>query len=95
MGETIGGRSAPTHLEMVERLIRAQFKGLLNAMNENTKIGDFAKMIELHRKLAPDQSDQKEFWDMIEKIRQDDLPPDSASRGLEPESGTENVGEEQ
>jgi hypothetical protein len=39
------------------------------------KVGDLLKMIELKNKLLPDNSNQKEFWKMMEQIRRRKLPP--------------------
>lgn len=37
-------------------------------------------MVELRRKLAPGDSDQKRFWKMLEKIRRETLGRDEVKR---------------
>lgn len=37
-------------------------------------------MVELRRKLAPGDSDQKQFWKMLEKIRRETLGQDKVKR---------------
>ncbi len=38
--------------------------------DENAKIGDLLKMIELRHKLTPGGAGQKRFWKLVEEIRQ-------------------------
>jgi len=45
----------------------------LESFKGNAKLGDFIKMIEMRRKLAPSDTEQKKFWNMLEKIRQETL----------------------
>jgi hypothetical protein len=40
---------------------------------EELKLGDWLKMIELKRKLAPSDTVQKKFWEKLEQIRQEEL----------------------
>ena len=61
----------PENLSMLDDLIKRCYRELLKSMKENPKLGDFIKMIELRRKLAPDDSEQKRFWKMLEKIRRE------------------------
>jgi hypothetical protein len=42
-------------------------------VKENVKMGDFIKMIEFRRKLAPAESEQKKFWAMLDKVRKEVL----------------------
>lgn len=37
-------------------------------------------MVELRRKLAPGDADQKQFWKMLEKIRRETLEQDEVKR---------------
>lgn len=60
-------------LEVLDKLIANYYKQLLKHGDEKVKLGDVLKMIELKRKLSPDNSDQKKFWKMINKIRKDNL----------------------
>ena len=52
--------------EMIERYIRE----LVEHSEENAKIGDLIKMIELRHKLTPGGADQKRFWKLVDEIRQ-------------------------
>jgi hypothetical protein len=63
----------PDDLSMLDELIRRCYRELKNIIEQNPKLGDFIKMIELRRKLAPSDADQKEFWRMLEQIRQEEL----------------------
>ena len=58
---------------MLDDLIKLQYRGLLKSIEENAKLGDFLKMVELRRKLTPDDSEQKRFWKMLAKIRREAL----------------------
>lgn len=66
----------PEDLSMLDDLIKRCYRELLKSVEENAKLGDFIKMIELRRKIAPDDSNQKKFWTMLEKIRRETLPID-------------------
>jgi hypothetical protein len=61
-------------------LIRRCYRELLKSIEEHAKLGDFLKMVELRRKLAPGDSDQKQFWKMLEKIRRETLGRDEVKR---------------
>ncbi|MEA3296556.1 MAG: hypothetical protein U9R56_01685 [candidate division Zixibacteria bacterium] len=61
----------PENLSMLDDLIRRCYRELLKNIEENAKLGDFIKMIELRRKLSPGDSDQREFWKMLERIRRE------------------------
>ena len=65
---------------MLDDLIRRCYGELLKSIEEHAKLGDFLKMVELRRKLAPGDSDQKQFWKMLEKIRRETLGRDEAKR---------------
>jgi hypothetical protein len=64
----------PEDLAMLDELISQCYGELLRSVKGNAKLGDFIKMIELRRKLAPKDSDQREFWDMLDRIREKMLP---------------------
>jgi len=66
----------PDDLSMLDDLIRRYYRELLRSVEEHVKLGDFIKMIELRRKLAPSDSEQKRFWRMLERIRQEALRQD-------------------
>ncbi len=63
----------PTNLNMLDQLITKCFGELLDTVAKNIKLGDFLKMIELRRRLAPSDADQKKFWDLLEQVRRDKL----------------------
>ena len=65
---------------MLDDLIRRCYQELLKSIEEHPKLGDFLKMVELRRKLAPGDSDQKQFWKMLEKIRRETLGQDKVKR---------------
>ena len=69
----------PDDLKMLDELIRCSHQKLLESLEKHVKLGDFIKMIELRRKLAPGDSDQKQFWRMLERIRQEELAGDGAT----------------
>ena len=58
---------------VLDDLIGKAFKALDNEMEKNPKLGDLLKMIELRRKLLPNEEDQKQFWASLERIRQKNL----------------------
>ncbi|UCE25534.1 MAG: hypothetical protein JSU74_05665 [Candidatus Zixiibacteriota bacterium] len=68
-----------TSVEIVEdvvtltRLINKYGNQLLKDAEENAKVGDLIKMIELKRKLMPTDPDQREFWNMLDRIRRETL----------------------
>ena len=66
----------PEDLALLDDLIKECYRELFKNIKENAKLGDFLKMIELRRKLAPAESDQKKFWNMLDKIRRDTLSSD-------------------
>ena len=70
----------PDNLSMLDDLIRRCYEELLKSIQEHAKLGDFLKMVELRRKLAPGDSDQEQFWKMLEKIRREALGQDQVKR---------------
>jgi hypothetical protein len=60
----------PNDLELLDDLIRKCCAELCKSTKMNAKLGDFIKMIELRRELAPAKSDQQKFWEMLEGVRQ-------------------------
>ena len=59
---------------MLDDLIARCWRGLKERIEDDAKVGDLIKMIELKRKLTPADSDQKKFWRMLDNIRKDTLP---------------------
>ncbi len=60
-------------LDVLDNLIKKYCKHFENKIDEKAKIGDLLKMIELKRKLSPENSEQKKFWKMLNKIRKENL----------------------
>jgi len=60
-----------TSLQMLDELIKKHYEMLKGKKIKDVKIGDFLKMIEVRRKLAPVDADQREFWSMLEKVRKE------------------------
>jgi len=63
----------PENLTMLDDLLARYYRELLKSIEEKPKLGDFIKMMELRHKIAPNDSDQKGFWKMLEKVRRDTL----------------------
>ena len=88
------GRDLPQDLSTLDDLIKLYYSKLLKDIEKNAKLGDFLKMIELRRKLAPDDSEQKRFWKMLAKIRREALsgketgkPVSARKKGTKKKSG--------
>jgi hypothetical protein len=75
MPGTHDGTQPESSLDMLDQLIEEHYNGLKGKIGQSAKIGDFIKMIDLRRKLAPADVDHREFWSMLEKIRQETLRP--------------------
>jgi hypothetical protein len=74
-------------LSMLDDLIKRCYQELLKSFKENVKLGDFIRMIEMRRKLAPSDTDQKKFWSMLEKIRQKTLGKAEGNTGKRTRKG--------
>ncbi len=65
----------------IEQKLFSEFKILIKDCLENInqrdkkdiKVGELIKMLELYSKLSPRESGHKEFWDMLDKIRNESL----------------------
>ncbi len=69
---------------ILDDFIGQYYRGLLDRLKEdpaNYKLGEFLKMIELRRKLNPDDAAQKQFWSMLERIRQERLGEATSAAG--------------
>lgn len=62
-------------IDDLDELIRLMIQQIKSAITKHTKVGDLIRMIELRYKLLPDNSSQKDFWKMMERIRQEKLRP--------------------
>ncbi len=69
-------------MELLDDFIAKYYKKLINKLEEeeNIKLGDWLKMIELKRKLTPADADQKKFWKMLDKIRRETLAEQNPSK---------------
>jgi hypothetical protein len=59
-------------LDILEDL-RNKLYEAINMNESQTKVGDLLKVIELKRKLSVEGKGEKRFWDMVNKIRQEEL----------------------
>jgi len=73
------------NLRLLDDLIRRCYDGLKGEIDEKPKVGDFLKMIELRRKLTPEDSTQKELWKLLEKARRDVLAKKDSTDNSEPD----------
>jgi hypothetical protein len=71
--KTSASENRSEDLELLDDLIRRCYRTVTRQLDESTKIGDLLKMIELRRKLTPDDSSQKELWKLLERVRRDAL----------------------
>jgi hypothetical protein len=62
---------------MLDSFIELYYQHILQHIAKHAKLGDLLKMIELRQKLMPDNSDLKEFWDMVERVRRQHLPSEA------------------
>jgi hypothetical protein len=73
----------PSDLENLERLKNNMFKRLCamysskgndcKKYNHTPKVGDLVKIIELQRRLSSDSKAEEQFWEIIERLRQEEL----------------------
>jgi hypothetical protein len=64
----------PDDIGMLDDLIKKLYKKLSETVDKQGKIGDLLKMIEVRRKLAPQESAQRAFWEMMNRIREGTMP---------------------
>ncbi|HKK19956.1 MAG TPA: hypothetical protein VJ983_00675 [candidate division Zixibacteria bacterium] len=62
-------------IALLDDLIVRYYRQIRNNMDENPKLGDFLKMIELRRKVSPSNAEQRKFWQMLDEIRKEELGP--------------------
>lgn len=63
--------AADDGLKLLDELIGKYYKTLIDRANDDAKLGDFLKMVELRRKLTPENLEKKELWDLLQKIRRE------------------------
>lgn len=64
---------AANDITILDELIQKYGRVLMRRSDDEVKIGEFIKMIELRRKLTPAESDQKKFWRMLDDIRREEM----------------------
>ncbi len=55
-------------------------ENILQRDKEDIKVGELIKMLELYSKLSPRDSGHKEFWDMLDKIRNKSLSSNTIAK---------------
>ena len=60
-------------LEKIKNLINEGYENVRKQVKEKMTVGEFIKMVDLYKKLIPKDSGHKEFWDMLDKIRNESL----------------------
>ena len=61
-----------TDLEMLEEVKSMIYKKLKKGECQ-VKVGDLVKVVELQRRLSADAGSEKQFWEFIEQLRQEEL----------------------
>lgn len=61
-------------LSLLDDLLKRYAERLEKEIEEKPKLGDFLKMIELRRKIAPGDAEQKKFLKMLESARHPSAP---------------------
>jgi len=66
---------------------------LYKTNHELVKVGDLLKAIEIRRKLSVSGTGEKIFWEMINKLREEELagPPDPSARRKRPGRGKQKT----
>ena len=57
-------------VKIFDELIKKYYSVIFNRAEEDAKLGDLIKMVELRHKLTPGGAEQKRFWKMMDEIRQ-------------------------
>lgn len=58
-------------LNLLDEMITKYFSMLTEKKELKPKLGDWLKMIELRRKLQPDEKPQAELWKKLDQVRQE------------------------
>ncbi|MBU8934043.1 MAG: hypothetical protein KOO62_08540 [candidate division Zixibacteria bacterium] len=70
-------RSGRDSVDKIDGLIESCYDKLLKKVSEQgLTIGEFLKMIDMRMKVAAKEPGNKEFWDMLDKIRKAGLGED-------------------
>jgi hypothetical protein len=62
-------KPSPHYVVMLDDLLTQCCRELKESLKGKVKLGDLLKMIEMRRKLAPGDSSDRAFWDMINQIK--------------------------
>ncbi len=74
-------------LDILEDLRNNLYDAISNTESEK-KVGVLLKVIELKRKLSVEGKGEKKFWEMVNKIRQEELTKAGSSANSDKEPGT-------
>lgn len=69
---------------ILDRLIRRYADILETQADDNFKIGDFLKMVEVRNKLQPDNTTQAAFWSHLDEIRHGQSTESATTRKPKP-----------
>ncbi len=81
-------KPAPDHIAVLDDLSGLTYQRYLNCEEENVKLGELLKMLELRHKIAPQNDEQREFWSSMEKIRKQILSSRGKNGGEKPVATT-------
>ena len=74
MGDAIKHSGTGRNLiDRLDALIEAGFDNVMETAKEQVTIGEFLKMVDMRLKLSAKEPGNKEFWDMLERIRKEQL----------------------
>ncbi|MDF1544479.1 MAG: hypothetical protein P1R58_05185 [bacterium] len=71
-----GSAVEPYSLEILDDLINRYYRALMGQITkepDKLKLGELLKMIELRVKQTPTDREKKQFWDMLESVRKEQL----------------------
>lgn len=72
MSESKNKFNLPSNQDLLE-FIKMKFVKQIEEGTINIKVSDLLKIMEMQRKLASEDEPEDEFWEMIEKIRKEEL----------------------
>ena len=80
-------------LDLLDDLIAVEYFALKEQVKHDAKLGDFLKMLELRRKLAPENLEKKELWNLLRKIRNESMKdhPPTDPKSTPPQSQEEEA----
>ncbi|MEA2030704.1 MAG: hypothetical protein U9N55_03800 [candidate division Zixibacteria bacterium] len=81
-------------IDSLDILIEAGFDSVLKKAKENITIGEFLKMVDMREKLSAKMPGNKEFWDMLDRIRKEQLGNKKLPSTVKQKQQTETVDKE-